>query len=52
MGLLFSRRVGSEPYYLCFEKAFEKISSKEALVAVRNCCSHAAQFNSKQCKRR
>jgi hypothetical protein len=34
MGIILSRRVGSEPYYLSYEKAFDKISSKEAQIKV------------------
>lgn len=35
MGILWSRRVGSDPYYLSYEKSFEKITSKESQIKER-----------------
>lgn len=35
MGLVFSRRVGTDPYYANYEKAFERLEKESSRVVVR-----------------
>lgn len=45
MGLIFSRRVGTDPYYANYEKSFDRLEKECLLIGVRSTLKQASTFD-------